>query len=317
MMKARLSLLPFTIVWAFAQGPQVLHSQGNPAHPGPSPYPEITELAESNILFRQLSEDIALFYRNMKTGNPIPPILFYSYRVKPGEDLYGISARFNLSYESITLLNGCPSAKSIQPGLLILVPNLPGVFIAERPENDIEMMIAASRDPSTGIPVQVLLPDGRKRDLRYVPGARFTPIELSYFLGILFRFPLRTGGVVSSSFGIRHDPFGSGDLSFHRGIDLAAPRGTEIIAAREGTVIETGYDPVYGNYVIIGHQGGYETVYGHLETVLVQLNQTVHSRMIIGTVGSSGLSTGPHLHFEIRKNGEAVNPASLLPRNTQ
>ena len=310
-MMRRFLLLLFSVI---PLAPSLFCDTGSSA--GKSAYPEIGELLESNVLFRQLSEDVALFYRNMKAGEPIPPIVFYSYRTKPGEDIYTISAHFNLSYESIALLNGISSVKQFPPGTMVIIPNMPGLFVPESPETDLEMMMASGRDPSAGIPVTVKTPNHGDRLFRYLPGERFSSIELSYFLGILFRFPLRTSGVISSGFGFRASPF-SGDRSFHHRIDIAAPRGTEAIAAREGTVIETGYDSIYGNYIVIRHQSGYETVYGHLDAVLVQLNQTIHSSMIIGNVGSTGLSTGPHLHFEIRKKGEAVNPSTLLPRNVQ
>jgi len=111
---------------------------------------------------------------------------------------------------------------------------------------------------------------------------------------------------------MRVDPF-TRQIAFHSGIDLAAPWGTDVYAARSGRVAEVGRDDTYGNYILLDHAGGYQTLYGHLSRILVRLHQEVTSGMIIGKVGSSGMSTGPHLHFEIRFRGRPEDPAPLLP----
>jgi murein DD-endopeptidase MepM/ murein hydrolase activator NlpD len=102
-------------------------------------------------------------------------------------------------------------------------------------------------------------------------------------------------------------------MKMHTGIDLAAPTGTPVYPAREGQVKETGYSEVYGNFILLQHSGDWQTLYGHLNSINVQLNQTVSYGMILGAVGSTGQSTGPHLHFEIRNRGIPRNPDSLLP----
>jgi len=87
----------------------------------------------------------------------------------------------------------------------------------------------------------------------------------------------------------------------------------QVQAARDGLVEQAGFDPVLGNVVVVGHEGGYQTVYGHLRVILVALNQPVRSGMIIGEVGSTGRSTGSHLHFEVRRKGSSRDPLPLLP----
>jgi murein DD-endopeptidase MepM/ murein hydrolase activator NlpD len=111
---------------------------------------------------------------------------------------------------------------------------------------------------------------------------------------------------------VRKHPF-TGGHTFHHGIDLAAPEGSEVKPARAGIVTEKGFDPILGNFLVIGHEGGYETVYGHLNFSTVELKMRVGSDTIIGVVGSTGLSTGPHLHFEIRQGGESRDPEIMLP----
>ena len=98
----------------------------------------------------------------------------------------------------------------------------------------------------------------------------------------------------------------------HPGLDVAVQTGTRILAAAAGIVREAGDDPVYGRFVRIAHGGGYETVYGHASRVLVKTNQEVKEREPIALSGSTGVSTAPHLHFEIRKDGVPVDPRTLV-----
>ncbi len=124
-----------------------------------------------------------------------------------------------------------------------------------------------------------------------------------------------TTGVFSSGFGYRTDPFGGG-ISFHAGQDIAAPTGTPIVAATAGTVaiVETpDQSGGYGNFTCIDRGGGFATCYAHQSAVFVHVGQVVAQGQLIGLVGSTGASTGPHLHFEVRINGVPVNPLPYLP----
>ena len=98
----------------------------------------------------------------------------------------------------------------------------------------------------------------------------------------------------------------------HPGMDIAVARGTRIVAAGAGLVTEAGRDSVYGLFVRIAHGDGYESLYGHASRVLVTARQRVRSRQTIALSGSTGVSTAPHLHFEIRRNGKPVDPVSLV-----
>lgn len=118
-------------------------------------------------------------------------------------------------------------------------------------------------------------------------------------------------GTITSPFGWRHNPFGSG-LDFHPGLDIGAPSGTTITAAAGGTIITAGWYGGYGNYIVIDHGGGVATGYGHCSQIFVTAGQTVQRGQAIGAVGSTGASTGPHLHFEVRINGKPVDPAPRL-----
>ena len=119
--------------------------------------------------------------------------------------------------------------------------------------------------------------------------------------------------VVTSEFGNRRDPF-TGERKGHSGMDLAVPTGTSVRAALPGTVTVSTYNRGgYGYYVMIDHGSGLSTLYGHNSQLLARVGQTVEAGDVIALSGSTGRSTGPHLHFEVRINGERTNPRSYLP----
>ncbi len=124
------------------------------------------------------------------------------------------------------------------------------------------------------------------------------------------RFIMPTKGWISSQFGYRKHPIAR-IVRMHTGVDFAAPRGYQIVAADSGVVIFAGPWGGYGNATIIDH-GRLTTVYAHQSRIVVQKNQTVRKGDLIGYVGSTGYSTGPHLHFEIRENGQPIDPMPYL-----
>ncbi len=127
----------------------------------------------------------------------------------------------------------------------------------------------------------------------------------------IVNFIAPTKGRLSSKFGKRQHPV-AGDEQFHGGIDLAAPMGSSVFAAAEGKVVFAGKRAGSGNAVFLRHYGGYRSYYLHLSKVLVKRGEWVVQGQLIGLVGSSGISTGPHLHFEIRKKGRQLDPLKLV-----
>lgn len=116
---------------------------------------------------------------------------------------------------------------------------------------------------------------------------------------------------LTSTFGYRGNPFGRG-FEFHNGLDLAAPPGTPVYAAAPGTVVGAGWNGVFGQAVEIDHGYGYRTLYGHLSRIEVRLGDHLEKGDLVGRVGSTGRSSGPHLHYTVFRNGVAINPSPYV-----
>lgn len=135
------------------------------------------------------------------------------------------------------------------------------------------------------------------------------------YIGGAMRWPVPGYTSITSEYGMRDHPI-TGTYKLHTGIDMGAPIGTSFVAAADGIVTKATYNYAYGNMVIIDHGGGVQTLYAHGSEIMVQLGQTVSAGDEVLKVGSTGYSTGPHAHFEIRINGQTVNPLEFLVKNT-
>jgi murein DD-endopeptidase MepM/ murein hydrolase activator NlpD len=124
--------------------------------------------------------------------------------------------------------------------------------------------------------------------------------------------PLKGDLDVSSEFGLRRNPFGGLSYEMHSGIDFRGPIGTPIYATADGIIVKAQYSGGYGKQVVIDHGYGYETLYAHLSDIEVQAGDRVRRGDLIGALGNTGRSSGPHLHYEVHRNGQAVNPRYYL-----
>jgi murein DD-endopeptidase MepM/ murein hydrolase activator NlpD len=122
-------------------------------------------------------------------------------------------------------------------------------------------------------------------------------------------------GRITSGFGFRSNPFGASGGASHEGLDISAPYGRPVKCSAEGKVVFAGYRGDYGNLVVISHGEVYQTYYGHLSEILVKVGQEVNVNAFIGKVGSTGRSTGPHLHYEILRNNKKINPKTFIKFN--
>lgn len=126
----------------------------------------------------------------------------------------------------------------------------------------------------------------------------------------LFTFPVSSNYKISSYFGQRTAPT-AGASTNHQGIDIAVPIGTSVLSAASGTVTNVAYNASRGNYVEVQHSNGFTTLYQHLSKASVKVGDKVTQGQSIALSGNSGISTGAHLHFEVKQNGKAVNPLTL------
>jgi len=278
-------------------------------------FPPIDSLDPRDTVFKQYLSDVEtarryLYGQNGNKQDLSGFLRIYTYIPKKDEDIFRLSARCNVPYSTLATLNRASHSDLLKEP--VLLPTVPGLFIPENPANDLERLLSLSRDMEGGTIITIHTGDHPVRFL-FFPGADFNPTERSFFLTRGFRFPLRSYRI-SSPFGMRANPF-TGRPQVHNGVDLAAPEGTEVYAARDGKVTELGSDTVFGNYIIVVHDENWVSLYGHLSSFSTKLHSTVTANTVIGKVGSTGQSTGPHLHFELRKNGTALDPTKLLFRH--
>jgi lipoprotein NlpD len=196
--------------------------------------------------------------------------------VRPGENLYRIGKAYDLSHEELARVNGIKDAGQIRVGQRIFIPG------ATR-RLPVEIITPAESPPAVSKSVE--------------PAPSLSPEG--------YLWPVN--GRINSGFG----PRGS---SFHDGIDIGAPEGTPIHAIDQGEVIYSDQLRGYGNIVIVRHSDNVVSVYAHNQVNLVHQGQHVDRGQIIGRVGRTGRVTGPHLHFEIRKNNAAQDPLRSLPQ---
>lgn len=183
--------------------------------------------------------------------------------------------------------------------------NSDDVLTDSRQLNDMELLAILDRDLSN-LEEMATFQEESFNNLKAFLGDRKDLISRSPY-----RKPVR--GFTSSSYGPRYDPF-TGLQRHHQGIDIVARKGTIVRAPADGIVTFSGTDPSFGNMLVVDHGYGIITRYGHNDTNLVREGQRVKRGMPICTVGSTGRSTGPHLHYEIRINDIAINPANYMIR---
>ena len=234
------------------------------------------------------------------------------HTVVRGDTLSGISLEYNVEIGTLISFNGIKDVRRIVPGTQLRIPSFDGVRYVIRPGDSLSSIASGN-----GISVNDILDANNLEsaliqpgDVLFLPGASISEYDYKKATGTLIIYP--TMGRLTSGYGYRDDPF-TGVRRYHYGIDLANITGTDIIASMAGVVVDIENRPAgYGKYVVIRHDRGYQTLYGHLYTISVREGQRVQQGQTIGTMGSTGRSTGPHLHFAIYKNNRPVNPLSIL-----
>lgn len=242
-------------------------------------------------------------------GEPAEPVpSFTVYEVQSGDTLWDLAQANGLDVASIQYSNGMGSRTSLAIGQKLRLPTQSGLLhtvragdtlakLAEQFKVKVDAITAANELESAdalSVGAVLLVPGGKAPQ----PAATASRGTARYI------WPVR--GRLTSPYGPRWG-------RFHHGIDIAAPNGTNIVAAGGGTVSFAGWRGGYGNTVIIDHGGGFQTLYAHASALLVKAGQRMTQGQAIARVGSTGQSTGPHLHFEVRVNGATRDPRAYLP----
>jgi murein DD-endopeptidase MepM/ murein hydrolase activator NlpD len=266
---------------------------------------EVSEKVSVTTVKPEKVSDTAIPLDLMETFN------WSTYTVQGGDSVSKIAAQFGVSMDAVIASNDIKNARRLREGETLRIPNMDGIPYTVK-KGDSLLKIAKTYS----VPLEIILD---VNDIRsdviaegqtlFVPGAKMAPDALRLALGETFIYPIRKK--ISSAFGWRISPI-TGERHFHAALDLSANTGTPVKAVMDASVSAVSVDRVFGNYIILSHAGGYQTLYAHLSAVSVKEGMKVTQGAKIGEVGSTGLSTGPHLHFAVFKNGKAVNPLDLL-----
>lgn len=253
--------------------------------------PTIDFRVNNNIL-KQYRSDLNENRRRLKVNESPLPLQFYKYNITPEDTIFTVSSRFNLNYDTIATLNSIENQLFFKEYKHILIPNCLGTFSTKR-KSDIQDKIIL---------------EGKV--IYFTPGLEMSKKERVTFLISPFSSPLKKMKI-TSPFGHRENPF-SGKSELHPGIDLKAKVGTKIYSPYAGVIKVSSYSDFLGNYLIIDHGMGYTSHYYHLKSVKFKKGYKLKQGEHVAYTGNSGRSTGPHLHFEIRKEDEVLNPVTLL-----
>ncbi|RKU16512.1 peptidase [Candidatus Poribacteria bacterium] len=230
----------------------------------------------------------------------------HQHLVKKGDTLWDISRKYKVPLKSIIQANSIQSTKRLQIGKKLLIPGAPVEGIWYRVKAGDTLWSIAHRHNVEVRDLQRINSISSPRSLQI--GTR---IRIQQDGSPGFAKPLRIPLVVTSKYGYRPHPV-TGRYQHHEGIDFRAASGTRVYASKAGRVIFAGRRGGYGKIVGIEHAGDFTTWYGHLSRIRVKVGQTVSQGKVIGLSGNTGISTGPHLHFEIRYKGRSEKPTKYI-----
>ncbi|MEN9800104.1 MAG: hypothetical protein RL653_3801 [Pseudomonadota bacterium] len=245
------------------------------------------------------------------TPHPEPELVIVQHRVGPGETLYRIARTYGLPADALAAANDVSDPRALQVGQLLVVPGAtevkkvvpPGAQEAgEAARLEAQARAQANAERTGGVRPAAVTPRGPPPPAPPPPPVSKVKVSDPQRVGPL-AWPLR---------GVLYARFGRKGSEPHDGIDLAAPAGTPVKTAAPGKVLYAGEQPGYGFIALVEHENGLVTLYAHNRDVRVREGQAVREGQVVATVGESGKTSGPHLHFEVRKGGLPVDPLLYL-----
>ncbi len=273
---------------------------------------QLHSLSPDDKIYSLLIKDIERF--KGEGGYTVPSDLkIVIYKIKPGESLWQISRKTGLSMDTLLSINNLKNAHILQPGQEIRIPNKDGILHKIEKGETLESIAERYNVQTEDIIDVNELKDElseTNEDVKevFVANGKY---NLQERINLLGRFIVPLFGRITAGFGWRIHPI-THRREFHTGIDIANYYGAPVRAAESGKVIFVGRNRGYGKMIIIRHSNGYSTRYAHLSKYRVRYGQRVRQGRIIGYVGNTGLTTGPHLHFEIRRYGKPLNPYFMM-----
>ena len=254
--------------------------------------------------------------KTLSTSMLSQPVEYQTYTVKSGDTISGIAKKFGLTNISTLIsVNDIGNVRQLGAGQKLKIPSVDGIIYTVKSGDSLNSIATANNVKlETLLDVNELTTETLTVGQQlFLPGVGLDQKTLQSRLGELFILPISAKFRWSSPYGWRADPF-TGVQSFHTGTDMACPEGTPILAAMSGKISDVGNNRTYGNYIIINHGNGYQTVYAHMSKTIAQKGQWVSQGPKSGLVGSTGYSTGPHLHFMVYKNGNRIDPMTVLKK---
>ena len=238
-------------------------------------------------------------------------LTFSSYTLEKGDMIGPIAVKAGLNEDTLISINNIRNTRLMQIGQVIRIPNQDGIYYTVKTGDTLESIAESYNTTISYISTvnELFSLEIKPNDTLFIPGARMDWVSRQEINGDLFIWPC--SGYISSPYGYRISPFAK-TRHFHAGMDISSQMGSPVRAAMSGRVAQIGYDDSWGNFIIVNHHSGYRTFYAHLSAVRVRAGAYVSTGERIGDIGSTGLSTGPHLHFTVYKNGVTVNPRSLM-----
>lgn len=261
----------------------------------------IRSLSHNDPEIRQMRAEVTENLKAVADGLK-PEIKWRRYRLAKNDTFFKVMARTVLNHDTISSVNRLASLWDVGSGQEWLLPNVRGIAVYGDKD-------AVARKFSRRADDLVAIPG--KENFYFITGLHFDETEKEFFNLKAFIHPV--AGRITSGFGVRKDPF-TEKHKFHKGIDIACGIGTKVVASAEGTVVFSGTKKGYGKTVIVEHRNGYRTLYGHLSKLLVKNGDKVKQAQKIALSGMTGRSTGPHLHFEVRRLGQPERPNFHLAR---